>query len=189
MRKTLNAAEAGWIFLFSYVSGIILSGYLFTDTDRLHTELGYFLMYVVIGQVGLNLLPALVWCKLRGYNLSLNFKWRRVSLKVLMLSLAVYALSQVPILFLHQLTEIVSLLLGRTYEISVYPMAEHLGALFVLVLCIGIIPPICEELLFRGALLTGYGQRGQWFAAAVSSLLFALFHDNPYRLAELFASA
>lgn len=54
---------------------------------------------------------------------------------------------------------------------------------WVRVFAMGITPGICEEMLFRGVLLTllfrGYGK---WRAVILSSLLFGAFHLSPYRL-------
>ncbi|MFS0838739.1 CPBP family intramembrane glutamic endopeptidase [Paenibacillus sp. 1P03SA] len=73
--------------------------------------------------------------------------------------------------------------------LSVYPIATDITSLIVLIVAIEVIPPFCEELLFRGVLLTGFEKKVRWIAAAISSFLFALFHDNPYRLIELFFAA
>lgn len=40
----------------------------------------------------------------------------------------------------------------------------------------GIIPPICEELLFRGVIFKGLKSKGAAFAILVSALMFAIFH-------------
>uniref|UniRef100_UPI001ED94AF4 CPBP family glutamic-type intramembrane protease n=1 Tax=Paenibacillus sp. OSY-SE TaxID=1196323 RepID=UPI001ED94AF4 len=92
------------------------------------------------------------------------FKFRKVTWRTMLLSILIYALSQIFMLFIHQATEIVSAALGRTYQVSIYPIATDIMSLALLIVAIGVIPPICEELLFRGVLLTGYEQKGKWFA-------------------------
>ncbi|GIQ69437.1 CPBP family intramembrane glutamic endopeptidase [Xylanibacillus composti] len=188
MPKSLNAAQAGWIFFISYAAGIGLSLLMLSGSGEV-LRLDYFLLYVVLGQVGCNVLPALIWLRYKGIPLKEAFLLRRVTWKVLGLSVCIYALFQVFLLFVHQATSLVSLALGSAYQMSVYPVANDWLSLLVLLVCIGLLPPICEELLFRGALLGGYRVRGTLFAASMSALLFALFHDNPYRLAELFLAA
>ena len=39
---------------------------------------------------------------------------------------------------------------------------------------------ICEELLFRGFVLSAWESRGTWFAMGVTAVLFALLHGNLY---------
>lgn len=181
--------SAGWIFFVSYVTGILLSAWMSGQGNRHHEELYLFMGYVAAGQIVLNVLPAVIWCRYRKISLIAVFRLHKVSFKNVILSLLIYALSQIILLFFHQITEVVSAWLGAPYQTSHYPVADSLLSLFILLLSIGIIPPICEELLFRGVLITGYTARGMWFAAGVSSFLFAVFHDNPYRLIELFGAA
>lgn len=189
MTNRLTMKSAGWIFFVSYVTGIILSGWMSLNGNRHYENLSLFLLYVAVGQIVLNVLPAVLWCRYQKISLRTAFRLHRVSSKNILLSLVIFALSQIILLFFHQITEVVSVLLGVTYETSYYPVANSLLSFIILLLSIGIIPPICEELLFRGVLITGYAKGGLWFAAVISSFLFALFHDNPYRLIELFGAA
>lgn len=53
------------------------------------------------------------------------------------------------------------------------PTLTHL---FLAIFTFGIIPPICEELLFRGVILQGLKSKGIIFATIISSLMFAIFH-------------
>jgi len=188
-RGSLDATQAGWIFLFSYVTGIAATELFKGNGAHFADNLVLFALYVLIGQVVLNLLPGTAWSRFRGLSLRSTLRLRRIPASVLLLAVVVYAVSQVPLLFLHQATEAVLASIGKAYEVSVYPIAQYPVELAILIVCIGILPPICEEFLFRGVLITGYGGRGPLFAAAMSSFLFALFHDNPYRLLELFAAA
>lgn len=48
----------------------------------------------------------------------------------------------------------------------------------VYVLYVGILGPVTEELLFRGAVMKGFNFAGQKFAVIFSALWFALFHGN-----------
>lgn len=181
--------SAGWIFFVSYVTGIMLSGWMSLNGNKHQENLMLFLGYVSVGQIILNVLPAIIWCRYQKLSIRTVFRLHKVSMKNILLSLVIFALSQVILLFFHQVTEVFSLFIGVSYETSHYPVANSLFSFCILLLSIGIIPPICEELLFRGALITGYEKQGLLLAAVISSFLFALFHDNPYRLVELFGSA
>ncbi|KJB86904.1 hypothetical protein AZ66_16145 [Paenibacillus sp. E194] len=189
MPQRIHALHASWLFLVSYVLSNILSTFIFPDKQPLYANLGLFLLYVMFAQIGLHVLPSVLFIGSKRMSWKAVFKLRHVSLSSMLLSLLIYGISQVPMLFIHQVTELISNVLGRSYQMSYYPLAADFTSLLFLIMAIGIIPPICEELLFRGVLLTGYEEKGKWFAAAMSALLFALFHDNPYRLLELFFSA
>ncbi|GMK41192.1 hypothetical protein PCCS19_42480 [Paenibacillus sp. CCS19] len=187
--KRLSAAEAGWIFLVSYTAGVVFSAVFSSQDAEGGYTLSLFLVQVLIGNVLLFLLPGVIWTRWSGLSLKRTLRLHAVPWSILGLGVLLYAVSQVPMLFLHRLTEAALTLFGDAYKPSDYPISDNVGSLLLLLLCIGIIPPLCEELLFRGVLLSGLEQHGILFGAVVSSALFALFHDNPYRLFELFASA
>ncbi|ANE45838.1 hypothetical protein SY83_05445 [Paenibacillus swuensis] len=189
MEVRLRAVEAGWIFVTSYVLGIVLTFFMYPEGYKSGSSLFYFLCYAAIGQIVLNALPALIWSNVRGYAIHTTFKLRSVSAKTWVYCVLFYVISQIPLLFIHQITETIAHFVGYQYEVSVYPIATDLSSFFLLLIFIGIIPPLCEELLFRGALLSGYSSLGLWGACAMSAFLFALFHDNPYRIGELFFAA
>ena len=83
-------------------------------------------------------------------------------------------------------------------EVSGVEMPDKLEALLSLVmanplgwLAVGVFVPVCEEVLFRGAilgrLLNFTGGSRPWFAISVSALVFALFHGNLAQMPHAFA--
>ena len=56
-------------------------------------------------------------------------------------------------------------------------------------LVVGLLAPVCEELVFRGAILRAllrWRAAGHWLAIAISALLFALIHVNPAQMPHAF---
>lgn len=57
----------------------------------------------------------------------------------------------------------------------------------VFLICVGVIAPICEEIIFRWFLLAPMRKYGDFAACLISALIFALYHGNldqfPYALA------
>jgi len=47
---------------------------------------------------------------------------------------------------------------------------------------IALLPAVCEEMLFRGLILSGFRPMGKWPAIAATGLLFGLAHASIYRL-------
>lgn len=47
---------------------------------------------------------------------------------------------------------------------------------------LAVIPAICEELIFRGVLVTALKSKGKIFAVIISSIMFAIFHFSPSQL-------
>jgi sodium transport system permease protein len=55
-------------------------------------------------------------------------------------------------------------------------------ALWVLRLAVGLMPGVCEELFFRGFVMSGFRRLGKWPAILLAAFLFALAHASIYRL-------
>lgn len=71
-----------------------------------------------------------------------------------------------------------------------YPAGTiYLGAgdFFLMILMTGVLPAVFEEYVHRGVLLSGLQDRGSEFTAIVlSSVMFALMHENPAQLVYAF---
>lgn len=66
-------------------------------------------------------------------------------------------------------------------------MVRGLGDSVLVFLAVVLLPGICEEVFFRGVVLSGLARRwGSWAGIVTSSLLFALLHFNPWQLTPLF---
>lgn len=63
-----------------------------------------------------------------------------------------------------------------------FALPETRPALALMILTQAAMPAVCEELLFRGFVLSAWESRGTWFAVGVSAALFALLHANLYGL-------
>ena len=60
------------------------------------------------------------------------------------------------------------------------PVPQSEAELVTSILTLAAMPAICEELLFRGFVLSAWESRGTWFAIGVTATLFALLHGNLY---------
>lgn len=49
-------------------------------------------------------------------------------------------------------------------------------------LVMGVLPGICEEMMFRGYMIRGFEKFGKWQAILISGLLFGIFHLDFFRL-------
>lgn len=65
---------------------------------------------------------------------------------------------------------------------GLFAIGDTLPGAVLLLLLIGVTPAICEEVVFRGALLSGLrGRMPNWAVVLVIGLLFGLFHLTIYR--------
>lgn len=141
-------------------------------------------------QVGLLLLPALALPRLVGVPLSRAFPLRRPTpgaLAATLLVAAGAALVSLNLLALQQLLlpvpEALPWGLRRTL-----PGLER-GGLLPLLLAAALLPGLCEESLFRGALLGAF--RSHWGpgrALLLAALLFAAMHFSVYRFLPAFGA-
>ena len=61
--------------------------------------------------------------------------------------------------------------------------SENLSGILLLLFLIAFSPAICEELLFRGAILTGLRSRLKpWAVIITVGILFGIFHISPFRI-------
>ncbi|HSL83237.1 MAG TPA: type II CAAX endopeptidase family protein [Thermoanaerobaculia bacterium] len=72
---------------------------------------------------------------------------------------------------------------GSEYAETLEAMLTNLQALLSpvgMLLLLGVLTPLCEEILFRGVVLRSLlDHRGAWPAIMISSVVFALFHLHP----------
>ena len=59
-------------------------------------------------------------------------------------------------------------------------------SLALAIFLVAVSPAICEEMLFRGFILSGLRSLGQWPALFISALLFAVAHGSIYRMMPTF---
>lgn len=67
-------------------------------------------------------------------------------------------------------------------SIGALPSPATREELLLSILTMAAVPAVCEELLFRGFVLSAWEGRGTFFAVGLSSALFALLHGNLYGL-------
>lgn len=66
--------------------------------------------------------------------------------------------------------------LGLTVYGSALASAQNASELVLQLIFVGALPGICEELMFRGAMLSAFERRGVRFGVMMSAALFALMH-------------
>ena len=69
--------------------------------------------------------------------------------------------------------------LGFTMDVGTFVPATR-GELTASIIVIAAMPGVCEELLFRGAVMSAWETRGTKHAIVISAILFALMHGNIY---------
>ena len=132
---------------------------------------------LVITQYLIILIPTVIYLKTRGFNLKTVLKLNKISLKQALLVPLIVIFSYPVAVFLNYL---LVLLLSNFMELKPVPIPipqnsqEFLLSLFI----ISISPAICEEVLFRGMVMSSYNKLGKKSAILISAILFGIYHFN-----------
>lgn len=134
---------------------------------------------LLLTQYGFFLLPAVAVVVLFGFSaretLALRLPSPRGALAAIVLGLSAWAVAIGLLLRLVPVPESVAKTLGDFLLLDGKPF-------FVVFAVFALTPAICEEMLFRGLLLSGLRRLGPVAAVVISALLFGLAHASVYRL-------
>ncbi|MEP7122459.1 MAG: ABC transporter permease subunit/CPBP intramembrane protease [Byssovorax sp.] len=134
---------------------------------------------LLLTQYGFFLLPAVGVVLLFGFStretLALRLPSPRSTLAAVVLGLSAWAVAIGLLLRLVPVPESLARSLGDLLLLGGKPF-------FVVFVVFALTPALCEELLFRGLLLSGLRKLGPTAAVIITSLLFGLAHASVYRL-------
>ncbi|PKN97562.1 MAG: hypothetical protein CVU42_15575 [Chloroflexi bacterium HGW-Chloroflexi-4] len=172
MKKSLSIYSANLLYLVTMLL-VILVG---STVQMLHLSWG-----LIATEVVLIALPAILFLRSKKIPLKEGLRLNRISLPVAVISLLLgvftYLFSVLIELVMANLTGLPSVDLGK----SAMPQSTLQYLLYFVAIAIS--APICEELLFRGAIQSSYEQRkSTLFAIVVPALMFAFYH---FRLSGL----
>lgn len=151
-----------------------------------YISLGILLFMCIVSQVGINIVPGIFLYRFKGISVNGIFKVNRVSIKQLLLSFSLFLSFNGIVLFLDNVMNFMLGTFGIQYQMNNYSIAKDLPTLIVFVLTGGILTPVCEELFYRGFIISSLEKRGAKLAIIYSAVCFAVMHSNPYRLSTLF---
>ncbi|KAB3529828.1 type II CAAX endopeptidase family protein [Alkaliphilus serpentinus] len=136
---------------------------------------------VVIIQLLVILLPPIIYIKIKGLNLKKTLRLNKIRVKhgflIIAITLLIYPLAVVG----NAIMMLLLSLLGNL-NIPELPSANNTSEYLFLMILMAVTPGICEEVFFRGFVLSGYERLGQKKAIIFSSVLFGIFHFNLYNL-------
>lgn len=162
-------------FLFTIVLSVIFGGTENVASQGVTSRDWYryisFLIPVVCYSVGIIFLASKTKTPVK--KIYKGCKWYYYLIAVL-LQFGLFSLSAVNEQFLSLLKKIG---FSVSSEVAI-PSLEGFG-LFGVLLCVAVLPAVCEETLFRGVILNSLKGGKQVFAVLVCGALFSLFHQSP----------
>lgn len=123
------------------------------------------------------LLPNLIYLKSIKMPLKQTLRLNKINLKQAWYVLLITIFSYPIAIFLNTLVITILNFFGETIP-STVPLPESPGLYLLSIFVIAIAPGICEEIMFRGTIMSAYGKLGQKKAILFSAFLFGLFHLN-----------
>ncbi len=133
---------------------------------------------LIVQQVGLLLLPALVWLVATRRSFAASLLLRLPSLRAcagaILLGLGAWSVGT-----LIGAAEMHFFAGARAYDAQLRAYLGHMT--LGLGLALSLLPAVCEEVCFRGVVLRGLGNTGsRWLAIVGSAVAFGAAHLNPY---------
>ncbi len=165
LRPSTRSASRTLLFVF------LLLIFLGSIVQVMHFEIGMLItMWVII------LMPALWY--LRRYNVDLETFARIKPLEKRFIPIITVLVVSAWILSMLGASLLVGLLMYFGFEpLEIIPPPESIGQLLRYFFVLGISAGICEEVLFRGAIMPSFELQGTPLSALIfSTFLFALFH-------------
>lgn len=155
-----------WPFVF-------LAGRLFGGVDAgAQSQLTQFLYYILFIA-----LPVMLYAR-RDPKIASHLRIEPLKGRVAALSVLTAAVAVLFINCVSQLWFILVQCMGGTIPASGVDVPTTVRGLASAVILSAVLPGICEELLFRGLMLSAWEERGSLRAVTTVSLLFTLLHGN-----------
>ncbi len=155
-----------WPFVF-------LAGRLFGGVDAgAQSQLTQFLYYILFIA-----LPVMLYAR-RDPGIASHLRIEPLKGRVAALSVLTAAVAVLFINCVSQLWFILVQCMGGTIPASGVDVPTTVRGLASAVILSAVLPGICEELLFRGLMLSAWEERGSLRAVTTVSLLFTLLHGN-----------
>lgn len=136
---------------------------------------------LIITQYIIILLPPIIYIMAKRLSVREVLKLNKISFKHVFLVICITILVYPAAIFGNALLTTIISLLGNL-NIPQLPMATNRSEYLLLIFIISISAGICEEIFFRGFILSGYERMGKKKAVIFSAILFGFFHFNIYNL-------
>ncbi|MGO1369172.1 MAG: CPBP family glutamic-type intramembrane protease [Senegalia sp. (in: firmicutes)] len=132
---------------------------------------------LLITEYILVLLPVIIFLKVKGYSIKKVLRLNKIKFKDILLVIFITILLYPVAAFVNSIMLIIVSLFG---ELKPTPIPTPSSASFYLLglFVIAITPGICEEIMFRGLIMSGYSSKGYKKAIFISAFLFGIFHFN-----------
>lgn len=138
---------------------------------------------LVVTELLLILLPAILYVRFKRLPIAQSLRWKRVKPAMLVrgVILGVLGWGMAAIVYLIAST-LVQTVLGPdpVPELLTRALPKTLPEFAAFLIVLAVLPGLCEETLFRGAIQGTFEKKGIWKGVIYTALLFGAFHVNPW---------
>ena len=127
------------------------------------------------------LLPNLIYLKSKGFSLKNVLRLNTISLKQMLYVCLITIFSYPVAIFLNGIVMAIISIFTDVVPNGV-PLPNNAPMYLLSIFVIAVAPGICEEVMFRGTIMSAYGRLGKKKAIIYSAILFGLFHLNLHNL-------
>lgn len=182
--RELNSRDSGIAYILNYVVMIVAQIPLVIVMSITESFDNILWISMIATQLGI-FFVTFIFIKSRGVNpieiSGIKHKLSGKQYAMLPVITVILLLSSAPIAMLFSM--LIRSLGYSTPDISPDTSGNKI---FLYIIVIAVLPAICEEFLFRNAILRGMKKKGYLFAAVVSSVMFSLMHGNADQLIHQF---
>ena len=177
---TKSISDALVLFLISWILVITVGSI---------TQLKSIFLGIFITEIFLILLPALLFVKLKRVDIKESFRFRKISFSLALRSAILGVLSWGLVVVIDALVSgLLERIFGENPAVSFFLkiLPKTFSELPVFLILFALLPGLCEEILFRGAIQGTLEKKGVWRGILLTSLLFTIYHMNPWGFIHIF---
>lgn len=157
------------IFFFTLVILFILVGSYVQSTD--------FNAGILITEFILIFAPVIFYLGYKGYNINKILRLNKISFKQAILTPLIVISSYPVAIFINFIMIMILSYFGKIIPNPI-PLPESSNDFIIGIFVVSLSAGICEEILFRGMLLSSYERLGKLHAILLTGILFGLMHLN-----------
>ncbi|AFS77911.1 putative abortive infection protein [Gottschalkia acidurici 9a] len=165
------------------VPSILEVNYLYLILAILLLTVGAFAQYkniysgIFITEYIIVLLPVVMLVLVKKYDFKKVFRLNKITLKQIMLTILIVILSYPIGMFFNYIMIVIINIFGEIQP-SPLPIPENTPEFLLGLFLFAITPGICEEMMFRGIMMSSYEKKGYIKSILFTGILFGIFHFN-----------
>jgi len=168
---------------------LLLISWILVITVGSITQLKSIFLGIFITEIFLILLPALLFVKLKRVDIKESLRFRKISFSLALRSAILGVLSWGLVVVIDALVSgLLERIFGENPTVSFFLkiLPKTFSELPVFLILFALLPGLCEEILFRGAIQGTLEKKGVWRGILLTSLLFTIYHMNPWGFIHIF---